>query len=73
MNVVNTFYDDNEKLSMPEPSKVFNEYNLNLLSKQNINQTLADPCIIMDTSYLDENTQAFFLDKFNIVFTKFFP
>ena len=66
MNVVNTFYDDNEKLTMPEPSKVFNEYQLNLLSKQNINQTLADPCLIMDTSYLDENTQTYFLDKFNI-------
>lgn len=66
MNVVNTFYDDNEKLSMPEPCKIFNEYSLNLLSKQNINQTLADPCIIMDTSYLDENTQAFFLNKYNI-------
>ena len=66
MNVVNTFYDDNEKLTMPEPSKVFNEYNLNILSIQHINQTLADPCIIMDTSYLDGNTQAFFLSKFNI-------
>ena len=66
MNVVNTFYDDNEKLSMPEPSKVFNEYHLNLLSRQNMVQALSDPCLIIDTSYLDANTQAAWTDKFNL-------
>ena len=66
MNVVNTFYDDNEKLTMPDPSKIFNEYNLNLLSLQNMKQTLADPCLIIDTSYLDPNIQSYFANKFNI-------
>lgn len=66
MNVVNTFYDDNEKLTMPDPSKIFNEYNLNLLSLQDMKQTLADPCLIIDTSYLDPNIQAYFANKFGI-------
>ncbi|MBR4486436.1 hypothetical protein IKS57_03660 [bacterium] len=66
MNVVNTFYDYDEKLELPTPQKNFSKYKLNLLVQNGMSKSLEDPVILIDTSILSSAILEDFKNSFHI-------
>ena len=67
MNVVNTFYENDEKLQMPKESRNFPSYKFNLTSERNgSEQTYDERVILIDSSYLSNNIYDYFKNQCQI-------
>ena len=67
MNVVNTFYEDNEKLQMPKEPRDFPSYKFNLTSERNgSKQTYDEHVVLIDSSYLSNNIYDYFKNQYQI-------
>ncbi|MBQ5492424.1 MAG: hypothetical protein IIT78_00915, partial [Mycoplasmataceae bacterium] len=67
MNVVNTFYENDEKLKMPKEPRDFPSYKFNLTSERNgSKQTYDEQVILIDSSYLSKNIYDYFKNEHQI-------
>ena len=66
MNVVNTFYEDDEKLQMPEQPRKFPTYSFSLTYHNGNTQQCNEPVILIDSSKLSDQMQTYFKKTYHI-------
>ena len=69
MDVVNTFYEDEEKLEMPAKPRAFPTYKLNLLNENGSTSSYYDPVILIDSSILSNEIQEYFKTNYHLKVT----
>ena len=66
MNIVNTFYDYDERLEMPSNPRKFPKYKMNFKYSNGSNKSCDDSVILIDSSSLNIQTKNYFETKYKI-------